>query len=457
MRPQSSFIFALSLLVCVSCKVSENLALDSTSTPDSEISESEPFSVDVKRTSFLGIGAPDRNELMREARRTLSNNYPGHPEKDFANAVVDYTRTNYGIVTVSKLRAEGELILKRTRAKVPAKPKTTEPEPPSSPSEAPVVESIEDRAHFIINARMRNTDWEMIYPWIPTITALRIPGGSTSQYTWGKEEHVPDRLMANENKKRQQTIITDAEINAYQAFIEGKNVETYFCLNINDALQNQLELMDRFKKAGIEFTHVEIGNETYLPKFRMGKEKGLGFVRKIDYTDYVALLDEWIPALRKYPFEILVVAASVSNDGSHGDIYRNEWNDAVLNYLDKNKGAADGIALHIYQGNVGSSRENLEEESLKSEDYSFADEFPLPLHITESGHRNVDWSPEGIELYKQFNRNLFLYLQSRNDGSRYGTHVLYNPRNQPNHPFSLYDVNGITPLGTAARDFPYKD
>ncbi|MFN2423231.1 MAG: hypothetical protein ABR572_05605 [Cryomorphaceae bacterium] len=459
MTRTSTLILSFSLLIFVSCKVSESLSLDSTNVAPSKISKSERFSVDAKHTALLGIGTPSRNELMRDARRELSKSYPGTPERNFANAVVNYTKTNYGIVTVANLHAEGDLILEWADKSSPAPPKEAGSSTENLPGLAPNLNSPQqasaDRPHFIINSRMRNTDWEMIQPWIPTITGLRIPGGSVSQYTWGDEAHVPAWLMADARKRRQQTIITTEEIDGYKNFIDGKDVETYFCLNINDALQNQLDLIDRFRDAEIEFTHVEIGNETYLPKFRKEKKAGLGFVRKIDYTDYVKLLDEWIPSLRNYPFKILVVAASVSNDGSRGDIYRNEWNNAVLDYIAKNPGAADGIALHIYQGNREDSPDNLEEEVLESDNYSFADQFPLPLHITEGGHRGVDWSPEGIELYKTFHRNLYLYLQSRNDGSRYGTHVLYNPRNQPNHPFPLYDPNGITPLGEAAREFPF--
>lgn len=447
------------LFVFTSCKVSENLSLDTTATAQSEISKSEPFSVDVKRTSFLGIGTPSRNELMRDARRQLAKSYPGTPEKDFANAVVNYSKTNYGIVTVAKLHAEGERILERTGKSFKTASNNVDPNaddlPTAAPNTSPAQQVSGERPHFILNTRLGHTDWDILQPWIPTITGLRIPGGSVGQYSWGEEAHVPKWLMDSPQKRRQQTIITDEEIEGYKNFIEGKNLETYFCLNINDALENQIKLINRFMNAGVEFTHVEVGNETYLPKFRQAKKDGLGFVKKIDYEDYVAMLPEWVAALKNYPFKILIVAASVSNDGSRGDNYRNQWNDAILNFIDQNPGDVDGIALHIYQGKRYETPENLEEESLESDDYSFADEFPVPLHITEGGHRHADWSPEGIELYKAFHRGLYLYLESRNDGSKYGTHVLYNPRVKVNHPFTLYDPNGITPLGEVAKEFPF--
>lgn len=420
---------------------------------------------------------------MKALRSELARRNPGVPERDFANAEITFTKTNYLIFTRTVLKSEGEII--RSRKGEPARESPEEsPQESPAPAEGPendqtsrirkklasYDQTIPDipgerdasltftpdgRLHFIVNARLRNTDWAMIDPWIPTITALRVPGGSVAQYTWRREADVPEWLMENPGKRRQQTFLTDDVIRTYAAFAKDKNTETYFCLNINDKLENQLEILDRFIHFGVNITHVEIGNENYLPKFAQGKKKGLGYARVITVDDYIDILEQWTPALKKYPFKILAVTASRSNDNSPGDIYRGVWNAAVFQFAAANPGSLDGTALHIYRDGPDDSSQSLEEKSVKNDDYSFADEFPLPIHITEAGHRGADWSPAGVERYKTFHRDLCAYIISRNDGSRCGTHVLYNPRNQPGDPYSMFDVNGITPLGEAAKAFPF--
>lgn len=314
----------------------------------------------------------------------------------------------------------------------------------------------EKKPHFIVNARLRNTDWSKIAPWIPSITALRIPGGSVSQYTWSQTAHVPKWLLENPKKQKQQTIITAGDIEAVKAIQEAHGISLYWCLNINDEIVHQLELIGRFEAAGVTFSHLEIGNETYLPKFRNGKKAGLGFVKTIDADDYSKIAVEWGEALADHPAQKLLVGASRTMDGSGGDNYRAAWNESIVKLINDHPTLFDGVAVHVYGGKHGGSSSNEdEEEAMENMDLSFLDVFALPIHITESGHKDVDWSQEGIELYKTFYRNLHDYLESRGDGSRCGAHVLYNPRNQPNHPYPLYDPNGITPLGEAAKDFPF--
>ncbi len=477
-------LISAAALSFAACTATEPIAAERTEVAKEEIVSSDRFISTVERRNFLGIGAPDQSEMMKELRRDLAQKNPGVPERDFANVDIRFSKTNYLLFTRTSIQAEGEIIRSR-KGEPPQKPEQSqEPEPPATPEKAPkgnqasairkklasydrtipeisgprdaALTFTEDgRPHFIVNARLRNTDWNMIDPWIPSITALRIPGGSVAQYTWRSEADVPNWLMDHPAKRRQQTFLTDELIETYADFVKDKSTETYFCLNINDKLENQLKIIDRFAHFGVEFTHVEIGNETYLPKFALGKKEGLGFAHTITVDDYIEILDTWIPSLKNYPFKILAVTASRSNDGSPGDAYREVWNAAVFQYAAAHPSSIDGVALHIYLGGADDGGKSLEEKSVHSSDYAFADAFPLPLHITEAGHRGADWSPEGVEAYKNFHRELYEYLKSRQDGSRCGTHVLYNPRNQPGDPYSMFDVNGITPLGEAAKSFPF--
>lgn len=477
-------LMSAAALSFAACTATEQIAAERTKVSGEDIAESDRFVSTIERNNFLGIGAPGQKEMMKDLRRELAQRNPGVPERDFANVDITFSKTNYLLFTRTTLWAEGEIIRSRKGETARNPEQRSDPEPPAAPEKEPkgnqasairkklasydrtipdipgprdasLTFAEDGRPHFIVNARLRNTDWTMIDPWIPSITALRIPGGSVAQYTWRREADVPDWLMNHPAKRRQQTFLTDELIETYADFAKDKNVETYFCLNINDKLENQLKIIDRFAHFGIAFTHVEIGNETYLPKFALGKKEGLGFAHTITVDDYIEILDTWIPSLRKYPFKILAVTASRSNDGSPGDAYREVWNAAVFQYAAAHPGHIDGVALHIYLGGSDEGGNSLEEKSVYSSDYAFADAFPLPLHITEAGHRGADWSPEGVEAYKSFHRNLYEYLKSRQDGSRCGTHVLYNPRDQPNDPYSMFDVNGITPLGEAAKEFPF--
>lgn len=354
--------------------------------------------------------------------------------------------------------SEGQTVSVETGGKTVA---TIDGETVSETAESLVEEIIsptkksDEKPHFIVNARLRNTDWSKIQPWISSITALRIPGGSVSQYTWSETAHVPQWLLQDAKKQRQQTIITADDIAAVKALQDAHGISLYWCLNINDDIDNQLALLERFEKAGVTFSHLELGNETYLPKFRKGKKAGLGYVRTIGIEDYAEIAVEWATALKKHPAQKLLVGASRSMDGSGGDTYRAEWNESIVQLISDHPNLFDGVAVHVYGGKHGGSSNEDEEEAMENMDLSFLDVFALPIHITESGHKDVDWSEEGIELYKTFYRTLHAYLESRGDGSRCGAHVLYNPRNQPNHPYPLYDPNGITPLGEAAKDFPF--
>ncbi len=314
-----------------------------------------------------------------------------------------------------------------------------------------------DKPAFIVNARLGRTDWRKIDPWIESITHLRIPGGSASQYTWSSWDHVPQWIKNEPKKRRQQIIVDDKMMDAYLNFIADKNVGNYYVININDDLKNQMDLMDRFIKKGLKIEFIELGNETYLPKFTSNNREALGFVRNITTDDYVKLLETWLPELRKkYDAGLLVVLASRRFDGSGADTRRANWNEGVVAFTEKNKSLVDGYVLHIYQGGAR-PKKNLDEEEFSTGTYGYMDSFKLPIHITESGQEDTDWTPAGLELYKIFHRDLNRYIMSRNDGSRHGTHVLFDARDYPNHPHAMFNRQGITPVGKKAMEFPFED
>ncbi len=453
------YLLIIPCALCIqSCRVNESQKLNRFHVDERLIESSRPVETSVSKSNFLGAGSPDKSVMMAQAKDQMLRQHPGKNQKDFTNVEVDYEKVSYLLFSKSTLTIKADLIEKRNDGGSGEIPPTIDVESIEVPSEGPKLAD-GSRPHFIINARWRNTDWSKINPWIPGITAIRVPGGNAALYTWGSWDHVPQWLKDDDRKRSQQTIITDEVIQDYKNFIADKDVESYWVLNINDKLENQLHILDRCAAEGITFTHLEIGCETYLPRFALGHKEGFGFAHKITLEDYVDILDEWIPALRDYgDFKILVVVASRRMNRNRQDQYRELWNNTMFDYIEKHPDRVDGLSLHIYAGTKGGSSSQVGEEiAVKKVPFDYYDTFPLPIHLTEGGHGNVDWTEKGVALYKAFHREMYVYLRDRQDGSRYGTHVLFNVRDQPNHPYPLYDVNGITPLGVAAMEFPYGD
>jgi hypothetical protein len=455
------FILVLSLQFCVS---SERIVVDRTAAdPGQEVLGTVQGTA--SKTGAGKLDNKDKKALGEEAKRDMVSNHPSGKDQTYANLVADFKSTNMLLFTVHKVTLSGNLVGKSSGNTNPTgntnpNPEADQPEEATNAEDTSQSESADavpagsgGKPKLIVNARWGTTPWNKLVPWNDAITHVRIPGGSVSQYTWSSWDHVPQWLRDEPQKRKQITIIDDQLIDEYVKFTKKKNIKTYYCLNINDNIQNQIDILDRLYQAGIEITHLEIGNETYLPKFKKGDKSGLGYAKVITMDDYVALLGDWIPQLKKYSAEVLIVCASRPMDNSYADQYRKGWNDEMLLFIKNHPGQVDGVVIHIYGGKKKGGRG--EEESWAQTNLSFMDEFDLPIHVTEGGTHDANWSEAGIQYYKTWHRALYSYLKQRNDGSSFGIHVLYNPRAVPNHSKALYDPNGITPIGRAAMDYPF--
>lgn len=286
----------------------------------------------------------------------------------------------------------------------------------------------------IVNTRPFNTAFQALEPWISGIGYLRVWGGSRGMATYPGLEAVPAPVRSTGRF----SVVADREIEELLRLQERHGVSFIYLVNVNDSLESQRAFVARLLERGLDLVTLEMGNELYLEKYRLGRLSELGVARRITVEDYVEILRTWVPVLREFGIPIYACAASYT--GRATDLYRQHWNQVLRAAWDADPTLYDGVTFHIYRGKSP-------EEDITSEEFSFLAEFaPLPVAITESGYYFAAPSPERLEEAAAFWTKV---LWSLKPGDLFGVHVLFHPpAHRDNRAYALYDESGLTPTGT---------
>lgn len=293
----------------------------------------------------------------------------------------------------------------------------------------------------IVNTRPFNTPFHLIEPWIPGIGYLRVWGGSRGMSTYPSLEAVPPALRPVAGRW---SVVADREIEELLRMQEKHGVSFVYLVNVNDTLASQWAFIARLVGQGLDLAMLELGNEVYLEKYRLGRVGELGVTRAITAEDYVEILRTWVPPLRE--FGIPVYACAASYTGRASDAYRRHWNALLREEWDDDPSLYDGVTFHIYRG------KSPHEEDVASGEFSFLAEFAhLPVAITESGYYFAAPTPEGLEQAAALWTHV---LWSLKPGDLFGVHVLFHPpTHRDNRAYALYDENGLTPTGKRFADW----
>lgn len=288
----------------------------------------------------------------------------------------------------------------------------------------------------IVNARPFNTPFHLLEPWIPGIGYLRVWGGSRGMSTYPSPEAVPSALRSASGRW---SVVADREIEELLRIQEKHGVAFIYLVNLNDALASQQAFITRLLEQGLDLAMLEMGNEVYLEKYRLGRVTELGVTRPITADDYVETLRMWVPQLREFGVPIYACAASYT--GRATDAYRWHWNALLRQAWDDDPSLYDGVTFHIYRGKSST------EEDVASEEFSFLAEFAhFPVAITESGYYFDAPTPERLDQAAAFWTQV---VRSLKPGDLFGVHVLFHPpAHRDNRAYALYDENGLTPTGT---------
>lgn len=296
---------------------------------------------------------------------------------------------------------------------------------------------------FLVNTRLFEFDSSVLNPWIEGITHLRVFG---VDFRAGKDSEGLYKYV-NEDK-----------VDDLVSFCKMKNLKVVWTLNVTSfTLVKELSYVKSLIQRGLNIVAFEYGGEFYLKKYALGNLSSKGVVERIrmdgENRDYLDLLDMWLPPfMEEFPaneYEHILVTASASKEKSKTMNYRREFNRKVFNYV---KGQPElfgkiNFSYHIYAGAKPDSYNNDEENVLTPEkvDWSFLNEKPEGSRwvVTESGYYVRDFSAFELEQAKKFYTKQYQKLGSK---GLIGVHTLYIPTNNQN-PLSMYDPNGITPVG----------
>lgn len=162
---------------------------------------------------------------------------------------------------------------------------------------------------------------------------IRLQGGTISQKSYSKNW-------------------SESQIKLWAKLQKAYKCKYIFVVNFNDTSTNQLKFYQRFLKAGIKFSMIELGNEQYLPKFAESKTKEYDEVTKrtsaMTASKYIYLCNAYIKVFKKYklPFYVQFAPESDKNKNLYG-----KWNTSIIKAINNKKFASDKIngTIHLYE------------------------------------------------------------------------------------------------------------
>ncbi len=293
-----------------------------------------------------------------------------------------------------------------------------------------------------MNLRPAYTDFSKLEPWIEGIGYIRVWGGSRGMATYPNLESVPAALRPQRSRFN---VISREEIEQLLRLQRKHSIEFIYLLNINDSLESQRAFVQQLLDAGLQIAMLELGNEIYLRKFTYGDIKGLGVTRRITIEDYIGIIRNWVPELRRrFRIPVYVCAAGHGPEARPADEERRRWNLNIKTELDRDPTLADGVTFHRYGGEERTG--NTHEETISNEGFAFTQTFgDWPIAITESGYQFSDPTMENLEHAAEF---WTAFLRALKPTDVFGIHIMYNRSDAvSDSSFGLYGSKGITPTG----------
>ena len=162
---------------------------------------------------------------------------------------------------------------------------------------------------------------------------LRLQGGTISQKSYSKNW-------------------SGSQIAQWAKLQNSYKCKYIFVVNFNDTASNQLKFYQRFLKAGIRFSMIELGNEQYLPKFSQSKTNKYDEVTKrtanMSPSKYINMSNNYIKAFKKYKLPFYVQFAPKSENNQ---TYYSKWNTSIIKAINDRKFASDKIngTIHLYE------------------------------------------------------------------------------------------------------------
>ena len=169
-------------------------------------------------------------------------------------------------------------------------------------------------------------------------TWLRVQGGTISQKDYNSDWK-------------------DSDVEAWGDLYAGNpTVKLVFVVNLNETPENIEVLFNRFLAVGCKFAFIEFGNEQYLSKFRLSKDKPEVTDRTKDMTaeKYLELCAQYVPSFagRDLAFQL------APNKGKNVDQVYDAWNSTILEAT--NHIPEINYTMHVY-ANAGFRWELIEE------------------------------------------------------------------------------------------------
>lgn len=309
------------------------------------------------------------------------------------------------------------------------------------------------RREAVASVKLFEFTKDNLEPWIEGITHLRAYGVDFSK------PKDADGLLQYVDEQR---------VDDFIAFSNAKELKIIWTLNVSSrTLQTELDYVDRLINKGMNIVAFEYGGEFYLPKYFRGDLSNPKVVERIrmdaDHNDYLDLLDQWVPAfMAKYPssqYEHILICASHAETSSKRDQYRRLWNKKVFNWAEQHSTEKRkfSFSYHLYAGSDRSQGRPDEENVLLPEEvnWNFLNDKPEGGRwvCTESGYYVTDFSKEQLALTQQF-------YQAESDAlgpdNLFGIHTLTKETRRKS-PLTLYNLNGITPVGKNFRNWLLKN
>lgn len=294
----------------------------------------------------------------------------------------------------------------------------------------------------ILNLRPAYTDVSKLQPWLAGIGYIRIWGGSRGMATYPTLESVPAALRQQGSRFN---IIRREEIDQLLRLQRESHIGFIYLLNINDSLESQRAFVQQLLDAGMKIAMLGLGNEIYLRKFTIGDIKGLGVSRRNTIEDYIGIMRDWVPELRRrFRIPVYVCAAGHGPGTQVADEERRRWNLSIKTELERDPTLTDGVTFHRYGGEERTG--NTHEETISNEGFAFTKTFgDWPIAITDSGYQIPYPPPENLERAADFWTS---FLGALKPGDVFGLHLMYNRSDDvSDSSFGLYGSKGITPIG----------
>jgi hypothetical protein len=265
----------------------------------------------------------------------------------------------------------------------------------------------------LVDATFATVDSAVVEAW-----TIRITGGTRSQTDYPSSW-------------------SDAQINGWIALQQKYGFRFVYVVNGNDTPASQAAFIQKWINAGADFAFIEMMNEYYLNKFRIGDTTFDEVTRRVTATDYVdEILPAFLPVLKPLGLPFFVILAPAKSGAAV------EWNGTVINALNTRFAQERfGVTIHLYVPK-GTSIDYQQIDQLRTV-------LPAntPIAVTEAGAQNY---VDADEFAAASQAHLLAIAERLKPGDYLMEQILYKGIETGLE--GSIDPNGITAKGRAVLD-----